>query len=679
MAARYHISLLGLKNKAEVVNRIHKLCKLNPAAQRIVELGGPPPPTAVCLSKFTKAGKPYKRPCVVKDAGVVIEELGQPTVSGTCDVHQVPESTVTVSLSQPSIRGIGVEFRETALIDTVTKIEGDSIVIDVYKPPARTGDVWLRKNRFVFDKDCISHRNFALGGVLAVDSNSSVMMQLCQADGKGCEKAMISIELLETVAEQKLWRDRVNQYAGFSKSILAGGYSLELKAAWTCDSSGFSFTYGEEGKRISVNGGLCGFSVVVIPDGYMFKPLRSFMLDASDPRSWSATASLRTACNWIRQRVVSPYGLMENRYVESQVSDLLDAMYSIGAAPNTISPETFGVLIKISDRSIKPVVLPAMDVLIEVPNVCLMADLANINKMIIYNTVAVGEMRNGAPSDYQPSRGFVQELMGAQLSKYTPYVQWVLLDPLGYMVTTSAYIINTATKSPLLMGISVSDATKAIAETSVTALKSLPSTVSALVKPLIGNSWIGSVILNIAFMQILTMVPYSTVGLAQFFAFVRLLIMVFMGVSPVSSLTSTYAAYVTFPYAKPLINFFFMSAPTICSDVDVSYWLKLKRDFEAKNQEFVVFEKTQIPKLNMEGQPCIALDRRVWGENLGDFFKAAQAYFESIKVPSLAIGFTILTVTVLYRIGSGYVCPRDRKAKLEKALRNRSIAIGAAQ
>jgi hypothetical protein len=227
-AARLKISLVGLKTKKEIIARILYGCQAIVQMPAIV-------PTQACLSKFTREGRPYKRACLSSDRGVLMESIDQPTALSTCDVHQVPDSTVTVELKTTKpVAGKGVSFLPTGegdvLIDTVTQIEGDNIIIDMLKPATATEGIRLRR-RFVFDKTCVVHRGNQLGGVVAVDSNKSVMLQLCDSDGKGCEKSLISIELLEGEKEQKAWstqRTPATSCAGIRWSWSLHGRAIPL-------------------------------------------------------------------------------------------------------------------------------------------------------------------------------------------------------------------------------------------------------------------------------------------------------------------------------------------------------------------------------------------------------------------------------------------------------------------
>ena len=646
-----------------------------------------------CLEKFTREGRPYKRSCHAANVAYYAEAKAQPEATNIgCDYHKIPPTMVTVGTQTGPVEGSGADLEKgipslKVLIDTQPSAE--EMVVETFVPdPKRSQAQWMRNNRFVFSRDCLaSGGGFSLGDLVAVDSDKSVAMQYCSEGGKDCGQALVYIELLETPEEEKAWLQRIQQYSDFDRTVLHGGYTLRVSSYWKCDSTKLNFKLPGSGSV--VRGGMCGFVVVKIPEDCYFKPLRAFMLDASDPRSWTIY-SAKTMCNWIRQKF-SPFGLMEKRYVESRVGDLLDAMFAVGTAPNTVSAESFGVLVDKTSWKITPVLLPACDVFVNVPHIYGMAELAKMNKMIIYNSVAIGAMRNGAPSSYVPSQGLIQTVYGDFIS---PLFRVVVMEPMNLMTTGTSYVINKTTSAPILLGVSIRDVVVNVAQAATSAASALTPALKMTLGHVAQAGWIQIYVTNGIFYAVASRLPTAIASIVTIAQQLTQLFTFFLGANPVAIITANFAAKKTFSHAWALFSALLLYGPDppMCPVDELHEYVTLKGKLRAwltkyikqncvKSSGFCSSVKNTLSDVLMDNPDFKATCRIPtgveWAAAIKTFFDLVIAFLQSSAGMTFASAVGLICLAMIFEYKVDLACTSDRRKRIEEAMAQREKILSS--
>ena len=696
-ARQHKVSSYKVRSKSEMIQRINSA----------KSLGGQPRPK-ICFSKFTKSGRPYHTVCS-RDSRIA--------TAAECDSHEVPLTTVSVGLGDKAqVVGKGVRFSKGKSapepVDTVlTDAGGGKLQIEVVRPDNNSDPIWTWRNKFVFGRQCVKSSSHYIGGLLAVDSQKSVLMQYCNLGigGKApdCSSMLISIEMLETEEEKRTWMTRVNQYANFDSTVLSGGYSLGVEMAWLCDSSDFVFT----GENLpNTRGGLCGFVLVSIPPGCVFKPLRSFMLDASHPGSW--TNGVGVMCSWLRQKL-NPYSLMEKRFVSSGVRDLMEAMNLVGKVPNTISAENFGILYDTKTRKVTPVVMPCMDVVLDLPNLPYLKEVGELNVNIVYNSVVLGVMRDGGPSDYKPSP-YVLGYLGQHI---TDIVDKGILEPLGLNTTETSFVINSSTRAPLITGIKITDAVSSLIKSCKTTFKQSSQYIKDSVKSISKKApWFFDYLEDCGVMKALSIIPHTPEHCKELVETLKLLLGYYVSSNAYSLIEQWFKNYTGSTSLLQVVSAFLFTAPNLpkCSPKDLERWESLKKLYDIrynyylqnvhicseKNLDQDIIRRTLgdyfidskqsslidhdecrarmlyavgyfpwVPRVGETTQACYVPRGETWADAWNLFLERYDHYDHTMFI-GIMLGY--MSLVGLYFAGSSYICNKKKnKAAVEEWIAKR--------
>ena len=386
-------------------------------------------PPRTCQRKLTKAGRPIARACREDYVDLVnkihAERRPQPLVTpGTIPQVYSPSPVVSKLEVAPGTLGSGIvpgpsgttEIATVTVSDRISEIMGNTSQIE-FEVHSAGGTAYVDSlynmgykigSTFVVDKECAVDA----GAAISMSGNMSGLVQHCQMiDGKrDCSQGVIQIEQLPNDAAIQEWKFRVICYMAWNLAF--PDLSLPFKAAWTCDSKDVEYYLYRSMTSRKIYGkgsGLCGFIVVGIPDGYTLFPLRDFMRNVSDP---SRPGYFRTAYNWATTR---GWEMVQSRYVESMVPDLIEFMYDAGVIPSGLSPETFGVLVQKGVAlgygdvyPYTPVLMPAMNRLFTFPDPATSLPAKErmmFEKKAIFDLVKNGYIAEGVKTPYKAAPG----------------------------------------------------------------------------------------------------------------------------------------------------------------------------------------------------------------------------------------------------------------------------------
>lgn len=317
------------------------------------------------------------------------------------------------------------------------RIRVDTIVVEQKQPQSYLSSVYTKdvKNAnptFLIDSNCavdvnIGGQMYNAGDLVNTNTKRSAIVKNCtiiknddETETRDCEHGLIYIEQLNDEKDINDWKERLAFYQDYNQSILE--YTLKVTAVWTCDSSKFQYNVGLTnyfGEKH--NGSLVGFIAVEIPKGYRYMSLRDFMSNIKDPSRYTGiTGFARSTYNWFTNLT---WNMVESRYIESCVPDLLELMYtSLGVGPNTMTPDNFGVLIKdgvyMGDKNnpeypYSPLLLPGIDkknYLIDPLESPYGAQKLTLDRNAIFSLVQTGFTVDGMKSSYRPAPGFLKTL-----------------------------------------------------------------------------------------------------------------------------------------------------------------------------------------------------------------------------------------------------------------------------
>jgi len=298
---------------------------------------------------------------------------------------------------------------------------------------------------FVIDTKCAP----GAGKVYSIMGKKAAMLQQCKSNAD-CSSSVMYAEVIQqadeaaTNKERTAWLSRLDSYFNMGRAV-GSKHVLEITASWFCeDSQKHEYKVNDawlgpvRSKKMRGEG-LTAFCTAEIPKGYQLWTLRDFMRSYTDP-SKSSLMGLRTLYN-----VASTswsWRIVENRYVESGMLDLTKKMIDAGTMPDYVSPEMYGVLIKIKktkgdsgDENIIPVILPVPK-LAEYrvpPTSTLIGDaLLLAVRAKIFNSVISGFMDDGALSAYKPSRNALKKIAWAGAITYAVAVLLTYMEYLPY-------------------------------------------------------------------------------------------------------------------------------------------------------------------------------------------------------------------------------------------------------
>lgn len=366
--------------------------------------------------------------------------------------------------------------------------EPSKIKIDVYKP---TGEGYITQLHYaaakagtemIIDTKCSP---VTTKDIYAITGKNSAIVQACeeQQESEGSRKTMecgnkiLYLEILSSATGQREWSDRLTLYTRLHNLAVLHKNTLPVVSSWLCDSSKFDYYVGGNWlgslwSRQSKGSSLTAFCMADIK-GYQLLTLRNFMRSYTDPyrSSWLGLRTLynvaSTAWSW---------HIVEKRYEESGIIELIKNMMVAGVVPNQISPESFGVLIK-TDKNIKgddivPVLLPIPHEMVRGPDVNSVAHDALLLaiRSKIFDSVISGFTVDGAASVYKPSRNILKKLawgIGTAVAVGgIAYTGASLLTYMGYMPGVADTAGQTLSGSFTTVNKFLSDAATAVTEKS---------------------------------------------------------------------------------------------------------------------------------------------------------------------------------------------------------------------
>jgi len=314
---------------------------------------------------------------------------------------------------------------------------------------------------FIVNTDCAPN----VGDVISMLGKKAAILQQCfkrEVGGKetmDCTSNVLYAEVVNKGGGES-WRGRLDMYNQLSAMPELAKHTLKVTSSWLCDSSDFEFSVGGAWLGSMWASKMRGadqtaFCVAEIPKGYQLWTLRNFMRSYTDP-SRSSLLGLRTLYNLASTSW--SWHIVENRYEESGMIELTKKMIDAGIVPDEITPETYGVLVKIDSTAegdnVYPVILPVPQKLTISPATSTPAGdgLLILLRTKIFDSVVSGFMVDGAASIYKPSRNILKKIMWTVGSAVAiggvAYSGATLLSYMGYL-------------SPLATG--VSSATEAVA------------------------------------------------------------------------------------------------------------------------------------------------------------------------------------------------------------------------
>lgn len=262
--------------------------------------------------------------------------------------------------------------------------------------------------QFLVDKQCAVEG----GSLVARTGRTSALLQHCEIVGgkADCNHGLLHAEALHGPQEVDAWKARVQDYRTLAYALPE--FTLPFKAAWTCDSTQFQYQVGRTwlGRAKMAAGDMTGFVAVEVPKGYTLWPLREFMRSYADPSR--SKFGLQRLYNWVTS-LPGMWGMVQSRYFESMVPDLIELLYTAGVVPNEMSPEIFGVLVKDGVAlDYTPVILPLPAKMVGATspeNDPAMADKMKLDQKAIYDAVVGGYLAVGGAklkASYKPSWSF---------------------------------------------------------------------------------------------------------------------------------------------------------------------------------------------------------------------------------------------------------------------------------